>query len=356
MRFYASFLFLFYSIVKQLWISVMLLGVFQTIIMIPLRVINLVKSTSIHEFTEKVEEETAQEKQGFVLKKKITKGENVALFYLVNMFIQAVSYLTIGRLFLTDFYSQPLDPSLLYRWVPYPDYPILGRIYTLPYPWYNATQDFGLNTVLWVWLFISVIQVIIYIIKYIVKRTSKKPADTSNATTQAKIMGVAKKYSTGYMLFFLAVSYLLVRHFPVGWHFHYFMGDVAIPNPRFNFFTAVVATLTIIWLSLPKIIEKGRLAQEAGIEERIIYDTQKDMLKTTIVSAVFIGLGAFFITNQIPSAFELSIFTFEVIVLFAPLTLDRVIIKSTQKKQKANGPTNTTPPSIETAELSQPTA
>ena len=309
----------------------MLLGVFQTIIMIPLRVINLIKSQNLHEFQEKMEEQTVKESQGFVLKKKISKGENVALFYLVNMFIQLVSYLAIGRLFLIDFYNKPLDPTLLYRFVPYPEYPILNRIYYLPYPWPSQTVDLGFRAVIWVWIAISAIQALIYVIKYI-RHYMKRKEQTGEAKETTGVINIAKKYSTGYLVLFLVLSYFLIRHFPIGWHIEYFTGDVAIPNPRFNLFTAIVATLTIIWLSLPKISIKGKLAEEAGIDEKIIYETQKDMLQTTVISAVFIGLAAFFITNQIPSAFELSIFTFEVIVLFAPFTLDRLILSAKKPK------------------------
>ena len=323
-----------------MWVSVMLLGVFQTLIMIPLRVINLTKSNNIHEFQEKIEANTAKEEQGFILKKKIGKGESVALFYIVNMFIQAISYITIGRLFLIDFYNKPLDPTLLYRFVQYPSYPILGRIYHLPYPWYSATVDFGFKTVLWAWLVISMIQVCIYLVKYFMKKTRKEPAGATPDTAQKKVMAAARKYSTGYLVLFLIISYLLIRHFPTAWHINYFIGDVAVPNPRFNLFTAIVATITIIWLALPKIKEKGKLAEAAGIDEKIIYDTQKEMVKNTILSATLVGIAAFFITNQIPSAFELSLFTFEVIVLFAPLTLDRVILQSQRKK--------TPPPAVAT--------
>ena len=51
------------------------------------------------------------------------------------------------------------------------------------------------------------------------------------------------------------------------------------------------------------------------------------MFKDTLFSATLIGLGAFYITNHIPSAFELSIFTLEVISLAAPFTLDRLVLK-----------------------------
>lgn len=56
--------------------------------------------------------------------------------------------------------------------------------------------------------------------------------------------------------------------------------------------------------------------------------TEKDLFSDTIKVAAFVGLGAFFVTNQIPSAFELSIFTLEIISLTSPLTLDRIILSS----------------------------
>ena len=64
------------------------------------------------------------------------------------------------------------------------------------------------------------------------------------------------------------------------------------------------------------------------MSEEVIKRTEKDLFKESLQVASFVGLGAFFITNQIPSAFELSIFTLEMISLFSPLTLDRIILSS----------------------------
>lgn len=48
--FYASALFLFYALTKKMWVSVILLGVFQTILLIPLRIIRVMRSDNIDEF------------------------------------------------------------------------------------------------------------------------------------------------------------------------------------------------------------------------------------------------------------------------------------------------------------------
>ena len=44
MQFYASFLFLFYSWVGHMWVAVICLGIFQTLLMVPFRMINLSKA------------------------------------------------------------------------------------------------------------------------------------------------------------------------------------------------------------------------------------------------------------------------------------------------------------------------
>lgn len=329
MRFYASALFSFYGLTALMWVSVMLLGVFQTILMVPLRVINLIKSQNLREFQQKIADIKSEQEQQFVLKKSVKGGERVILFYVVNFVIQAVSYLTIGRLFLTDFYNYKLDPALLYRFVPYPNYPIQGLIYKLPYVWFTDTYDFGLKAVFWVWLVIGAIQALIYLWKYL--RSRQKAKDNPN---EPGIVRRARKYSTGYLVVGLILSYLIVRHFPVGWEIFYFTGDVSKPNPQFNLITAIVTFFTIVWLSLSKIRQKGELAEKAGMDHEVIAETQRGMLKDTLLSAAFIGTGAYFITNRIPSAFELSIFTFEVIALLSPWTLDKIVLSRQKMKQE----------------------
>ncbi|OGV97091.1 hypothetical protein A2W24_00080 [Microgenomates group bacterium RBG_16_45_19] len=332
LRFYASALFLFYSVVSSMWIAVMLLGVFQTILMVPLRVINLIKTDNIKEFQAKIAEIETEKEQQFVLKKSVHSGERVILFYAVNFVIQAVSYLTIGRLFLIDFYKKALNPDLLYRFIPYPNYPIKGLIYRLPYPWFTETYDFGMKAVFWVWIIVSVIQAVIYAVRYVSRERAKKKAPQK---TEASIMTQVKKYSTGYLVVFLVLSYIVVRHFPINWQIFYFTGNVAVPNPRFNLITAIVTFITIVWLSLSKIRLKGRLAEAAGIDQEIINETQRGMLKDTLLAATLVGIAAYLITNQIPSAFELSIFTFEVIALLSPWTLDKLIINRKKARDES---------------------
>lgn len=327
-RFYASALFLFYALFHSTWISVIFMGVFQTLLLIPLRIINLYKSNNIHEFVKTVEDAKAEEEQRFLVQKSVKTGRQVALFYIVNFCLLAVSFLSLGRLYLTDFYTKLINPDMLYRFVPYPTYPLQGRIFSIPYVWFTDTADFGWRGVFWLWGIIIVGQLTIYLIKDLVKST-KQPKVTDSNIKNA--FGAISRYTTGYTLLMMLMAFILARNFPIEWQLFYFKGDVAYPNPTLNLITALVAFFTLIWLNVGKIKKKAELAAEAGMAPELIDRTQTEMFKDTVKVSALVAAGAFFITNQIPCAFELSIFTLELIALLSPWTLDRIILRGMKK-------------------------
>ena len=110
-----------------------------------------------------------------------------------------------------------------------------------------------------------------------------------------------------------------------------FTGDVSKPNKTLNTVTAIMTFLTLMWFGIQNIIRKGKLAKEKNIDEKTIDQTQRKMFSQSVFDSTLVGLGAFFITNHIPSAFELSIFTLEVISLISPFTLDKAILKLKNK-------------------------
>ncbi len=331
LQFYASALFLFYSLTKSMWVSVVLLGVFQTLLMIPFRITNLIKSANIKEFKEHFAQIKQRDEQRIVLKKSVGGGRRVALYYLVNFFVYLTSYVTMGRLFLTDFYTQPLDPWLLYDFVPYPDYPILDRFFKIPYVWFNETLDLGMGWVFIVWMVGIGLQVLIYVLRSVMKSVAKRVPSEGPGS---QVVGVVRRYATGYLIVFLVLSYILMRNFPWGWQVRVFSGDVAQPNRRFNTITAVVTFVTLVWINMPKIRKKTELALEAGMDEAVVRVTENEMFRETVKVSALVGLGAYFITNRIPSAFELSIFTLEMISLLSPLTLDALILSGIKQKEK----------------------
>lgn len=328
LQFYASVVFSFYALTHSMWISVVCLGVFQTLLMIPLRIVRLLKENHIKEFTANVTNLKDERTMQKTIKQNVSTGNITFLFYLVDFVIQLVSFVTIGKLFLTDFYNTPLDPTKLYAFVPYPAYPIQDVFFKIPYPVVTQTVDFGLKIVLIVWVILGVLQAAIHFIRIAYRNAIKR------GETQTQVPKKFSKYASGYLLIAMLVSYLLVRHFPVGFEIQIFSGSVAVQNTKFNTLTAIATFLTILYFGIPKNIRKAHLAEAAGVPAAVIEKTQKEMLKETLKNATLIGLGAFFITNHIPSAFELSIFTLEIISLASPLTLDRIILGSMDKKNQ----------------------
>lgn len=356
-NFYANILFGFYALTKQVWVSVVLLGVTQTFLMIPFRTIRVMQSQNTKKFQEKIDEIKQEDQQIARVKKKFRQGNLTFLFYVVDFMIQVTLFISIGRLFLTDFYSNKIDPSILLKFIPYPAYPLQGLWFKIPYPVVTNSKDFGLWAVFWAWILILLSHVFIYIAKRMrhrLKLVSEKRAQAEEEAEKAKEdekegeKAIVKpnpqlnsqqkaKQTMGFLgsstIVLFVVAYFLVRRFPLAWEIRIFTGDVSIPNRTLNAVTAIATFLMVIWFGLQNILRQGKLAQEKGISETIIDITQTEMFKTNLFNATLIGLGAFFITNLIPSAFELSIFTFELIAILSPFTLDKFVLKIRKANQ-----------------------
>jgi len=329
--FYASMVFLFYSWTNMMWVSVVMLGVFQTLLLIPFRIIRLLDFKNIRDFkTETVEVGDTGSQENF-LRRQFRQGNWTLTLYLLDFFVQLSTYMTIGKLFLTDFYNKALNPKFLYSFVPYPDYPLQERFFKIPYPVSTKSIDLGMETVVYVWLMIIIAELIISIVRSMIERRNRKQAELEHHHVHK-----AGKLSSSYMIVYGAIlfvlSYILLRNFPLAWKVSIFTGDVAKPNRTFNTVTAIATFLTLMWFGVNDILKKGKIARDLGIPQKRIDRTQSTLFKEKFSSASLIGLGAFFITNQIPCAFELSIFTLEIISLFSPFTLDRMILRKIPQK------------------------
>jgi len=255
-------------------------------------------------------------------------------FYILDFTVQLTTYITIGRLFLTDFYNKALDPGAIFSFVKYPEYPILDRFFKLPYPGVTKTLDLGMESVIYMWLLILVIELCISVIRRTLRANDK--TKTVEEIKQSDGGSFSGKHMAVYGAILFVMSYVLIRHFPIGWEMKIFTGDVALQNDTFNRVTALATFLTLIWFGLNDISRKGKIAKDMGIPSRVIKNTQNKLFKGTVFNASLIGAGAYFITNQIPCAFELSIFTLEVISLFSPFTLDRWILRTVPKKPQVD--------------------
>jgi len=341
-RFYASALFLFYALTKRMWVSVMMLGVFQTMILVPLRIIRLQRQDNIKEFQKKVEQLPTGPLRQKKVKDSYKMGNRTFLFYVVDFMIQLLTFLTIGRLFLTDFYANKIDPTRLYHFVPYPQYPIMDTWFKIPYVVVTKTISLGWKAVLIGWAVVIGLYLLIQIARRIsqavaTRRAKKAARENSQPAGEEELQKevdqktkLVTRYTGGSVLLIMLAVWLLLTHLPTAFAFKIFTGDVGVPNRTLNTITAFSTFGILLYFAIPQIVRKGKLALKAGIPKEIVDKTQRSMLRETFSTATFVGLGAFFITNQIPSAFELSIFTLEVISLLSPLTLDRLILKSKQ--------------------------
>lgn len=325
-RFYASVLFYFYSLTERMWVSVIMLGVFQTLVLVPLRIVRVSQGDHIREFQEQVEEMESVTKGKSKFKEDFSLGNFTFLFYLIDFFVQISTFMTIGRLFLTDFYSKLLREGTLYVFVPYPDYPIKATYFKIPYVAITKTLDLGWGFVLIAWSVAFLLLWLVWLGRYVWKKMKDKP------TEQSRMMET--RYYYGYLLILFGVSYVLMRHLPVGFEPRLFVGDVSRPNRTLNTITAIMTFVTLLWFGYRKIRRKVGLAREAGVDEKVMEVTTRKMFSQLVFDASVVGLGAFFITNHIPSAFELSIFTLELISLSSPLTLDKLILVVSRKMKK----------------------
>ena len=179
------------------------------------------------------------------------------------------------------------------------------------------------------WIVIIIAKIIIDRLVIYYRHLRKKSGEIIDEKNQSlkSIKGLVR-FTNSYLILLLIISWLIIRNYPVSWKLMIFSGDISYPYPPFNLITAIMTTITMLWLDVPKIKKKIQLAKMKKIDKKVINQTHQYLFKQTLRSAVLLGVGAYFITNHIPSAFELSIFTFEIISLLSPLTLDKIILKT----------------------------
>jgi len=309
--------------------SVILLGVFQTILLIPIRILNLRQAGNIEAIKKEVEEIDSEEKKYSIFRNYFESGNITTLLYSVSFYVQLISFISIGRLFLTDFYTVRLANDALFSFVPYPAYPLEDTIYSIPYIAPTGFVDSGLAALAIVWGVIIVMKIIA---SYTFRSLTQKYGEERLQTVQMNpfIRTFISLFSE-YSLLLLIVSWILIRHFPLDWEARWLIGDLTRPNTPFNTVTALVTFITVLWLNRNPINEKLTVMTSAGIKPAVQERERTMLWRGAFVNALLIGFAAFFMTNQIPSAFELSVFTLEIIALTTPFTLDPLIRRAQGK-------------------------
>ena len=332
-RLYASIFFFIYSLTHQIWVSVILMGILQNIFFMPLRVIGSHFHKSLKDFEDEVEAKEDSENQYFLkpddnkVADKLKEGSLPIVFYIFNFFVNAIAFFSAGRIFLIDFYSDPLKlhkMKLLYDFIPYPKYPLQGVNFRLPLFKITQTTAVSWHIIIWIALGLIVIPTALRLIWRLIRFIFKKNKQILNARIQynrllLKITGFSGVGA-------LAIIFIL-RHIPSGFETFTFVADLTRQNTPMNFTTAVATFLLTVHLGYTNNKEISSQALVSGIPKNIVDKVFRDKMHQSFKNGVILGLGAFFITNNIPSAFELSVTTFEVMSMIYPYTFGLALKK-----------------------------
>lgn len=326
-KLYASIFFTLYNLTHQIWISVILIGFTQNIAFLPLRFIGQLMEDRVKEFQDAVQA-TKEDDQYFVFTKKVRQGDSSVLFYIGEFIVNAMAFFSAGRIFLIDFYNKPLNRKFLYDFVPYPDYPLKGNIFKFPF--IRIDETFALS---WdIILKFCVIVILIFVVPRLLWRLVRFFLKSDKKILKARIgYNRALLYISGFSGTLFLVSLFIVRHLPKKITPFFLFFDLSRPNRTLNCVTAVGTFLTTIHAGIKRNNKAVKEAKAANIPEDIIHKVSRENMQNSLKNAIILGIGAFLITNQIPSAFELSVATFEVIYMISPYTFD-LIIKSAKEK------------------------
>lgn len=242
-RLYASLFFGLYYLTNQIWISVVLIGILQNLAFMPLHFISLRLSANLKDFEEALDNLKNESDQYFLFKEKVKKGDWTVSFFIFNFVIHAIAFLSAGRIFLIDFYTKPLRPDLIYHFIPYPKYPLLGTNFR--FPWFKITQTFALDwSVIWkIWLIILLIFVIPRLlwrlIRWIFWRNQRILSARINYNHLLLWIG-------GFIGTLFFVSLYIFRHLPSAFQGLLLVADLTRQNTTMNIITAVGTFITTV--------------------------------------------------------------------------------------------------------------
>jgi len=101
-----------------------------------------------------------------------------------------------------------------------------------------------------------------------------------------------------------------------------------------NFITAVGTFLTTIHAGLTRIKIDSEILRLQGVAQKAITELSREKIRESLRNALILGAGAFFVTNHIPCAFELSVATFELLYILSPYTFDKILIRAGAQQHK----------------------
>lgn len=341
-KLYASLFFSIYFITHQIWLSVILMGILQNFMFLPLRLIGNVFNRSLKNFEDELDKNSNYRDQSLAFKKSVKEGSLPIVFYIFNFFVNAIAFFSAGRIFLIDFYSDPLKlekMNLLYKWVPRPHYPLQGI--NLNVPLFKITETMALNwsmifTIIgFIFLFFIVLRILWRFLRIFLRHNQKILFARIQYNRLLLTIG-------GFSGIGILIIIFVLRHIPTAFEQFWFIANLSRQNTPMNFTTAVGTFIVTIHAGYKNNTATAQKAALANMPPEIIKKVFKTSMEQSVRNAVVLGLGAFFITNNIPSAFELSVTTFEIMYMIYPYTFGRFITIGTNKVKNINSTINET--------------
>lgn len=324
-RLYASVFFTLYHFTGQIWVSVILIGVLQNLFFLPLRFIGLRMSIAFDNFESKLEKISNEKEQYFLFTKQVKEGNPAIVFYIFNFFVNAIAFISAGRLFLIDFYNVKLDPRLLYNFVHYPQYPLVGTDFHFPF--FKIIESYAVkwSTIIYISLAIIAFLFALRLIWRILKRFlwRNKTILSFRISYNRLLLKIVGFVGTSSILLII-----FLRHIPTSFEGFWLIADLTRQNNTMNFITAIGTFITTLHAGYVKHSLAAKEATANKMPAAAIEQIFKEKMQNSFKNALILGVGAYLITNHIPCAFELSIATFEFIYIISPITFDLIVPRS----------------------------
>lgn len=321
-RLYASAFFGLYYLTRQIWVSVLLMGILQNIVFLPLRYIGLKVWNRVEDFEAELEK-TSEDEQYLLFSKKVKEGNKAIIFFIFNFVVNAIAFFSAGRIFLIDFYTKPLSSGYLYHFIPYPEYPLHGTNFYFPFFKITETISLPWQTILLVWVGITVLFAAPKLLWRFVKWLFWKNKSILSARINYNRLLLK---TGGFSTLVFILSLIILRHIPVnvaGWML---IADLTRQNTTMNTVTAIGTFITAVHAGYVRQLRASEAALKANVPQAIVDKVFREKMRQSFKNGIILGLGAFLVTNQIPCAFELSVATFEVLYILSPYTFDRLLL------------------------------
>ena len=326
-RFYASLFFGLYFLTKSTWISIILVGLVQTIIFLPFRIINENLSPDLKEFEKEIEK-TKSENQQVLLHRQIKSGSWSVVFHMLNFILLALAFFSVGRIFFMDFYHHPIDASkFLYDFIPYPTYPLQGTVFKFPWIHVLKTTALSWQTIFIIWGVLLGFFVTLRLIWVFLRRFLSKNKSILNMRIQYNNLLIFVSSFTGTLFL---ISLFVFRHVPTAGEIIILSADLTKQNTGFNIITAIctfIATISSGFKDNRELVKEARIN---NIPEDIIKKVSRQRLQKSAQNGIFLSLFALWITRLMPCSHDLSVLSFELIYFISPFTFDQLIKKNTK--------------------------